>query len=142
MERTDVPAELDILTFWVDSFLLGVEADQIAWLASLSRRELATSGKKGGAGLPVEDLRLSCGLSPASDEAQQQFLVVNRAGRKVAYMVDRVGDLITVMVFEHIKPLPPPVDMQKQWQQLWGVCEWEDQLVFLVDLEYEPCGAG
>jgi hypothetical protein len=139
MEETREAATLNILTFWVGPFLLGIEADQVARLPGRFRREPLTTGNGAVDGLPVLDLYQFCGLEPASNK--EQFLVVDRAGEKIAYGVDRIGDLITVEVAKHIRPLPPLLEVQKRWQQLWGVCQWEDDLVLLVDLEYEPGSA-
>jgi hypothetical protein len=139
MEETREAATLNILTFWVGPFLLGIEADQVARLPRLYRRELLTTGNGTVDGPPVMDLYGLCGLEPPS--AEEQLLVVDRDGEEIPYGVDRIGDLITVEVAKHIRPLPPLLEVQKRWQQLWGVCQWRDDLVLLVDLEYEPGSA-
>jgi len=56
----------------------------------------------------------------------------------MAYKVDKVGDLISVDMARHVWQLPPLLEVQKQWKQLWGVCQWKEELVMLVDLQYEP----
>ena len=61
-------------------------------------------------------------------------LVVGGGGGELAYMVDQVGDRITVNMVQQIRPLPPLIERQKRWQRLWGVCAWGDELVLLVDL--------
>jgi chemotaxis signal transduction protein len=138
MVETNEIATLVILTFRVGPFLLGVEADQIAQLPRTAQQEPPTHGTGVVDELPTLDLRPACGLPPAANEEQWQLLLVKMAGEMVGYKVDQVGDLITVDIARHIWPLPPILDDQKQWQQLWGVCQWADDLVLLVDLQYEP----
>jgi hypothetical protein len=65
-------------------------------------------------------------------------MMVDRAGEMVGYRVDEIGDLITVEIASQVWPLPPLFFVQKRWQQLWGICQWEGELVLLVDLQYEP----
>jgi chemotaxis signal transduction protein len=84
------------------------------------------------------DLRSACGLARETDEEQRQLLVVDRAGEKVGYRVDQVVELITIDIAMYIWPLPPLLEIQKRWRQLWGVCQWENELVLLVDLQYQP----
>lgn len=138
MVETKEVATLAILTFRVGPFLLGVEADQIAKLPRPFQEDLPTNGTRVVDELPMLDLRSACGLPPAANEEQWQLLLVNRNGEMVGYKVDQVGDLITVEIARHIWPLPPMLDALKRWQQLWGVCQWADDLVLLVDLQYEP----
>jgi chemotaxis signal transduction protein len=88
--------------------------------------------------LPMLDLRKACDLPPAPGEALGQILVIERDGEKMGYKVDKIGDLISVDMARHVWKLPPLVAVQKQWKQLWGVCQWKDELVLLVDLQYEP----
>ena len=109
-------ATLAILTFWVGPFLLGVEADQISQLTRPSGQRLSTH----------------------ISEEQRQLLLVDRAGEKVGYRVDQVGELVTIDIAMYIWPLPPLLEIQKRWRQLWGVCQWENELVLLVDLQYQP----
>jgi hypothetical protein len=137
MEKTKEVTTLEILTFWVGPFLLGVEAGQIASLPGPFNRELPIHNGEGIDELPIFDLRPACGLPVATNTQQCQALLVNRAGEMVAYLVDQVADLITVEIGGQIWPLPPLLDVQKRWQQLWGVCQWNGQLVLLVDLQYE-----
>jgi hypothetical protein len=134
MEET--AATLDILTFWVGPFLLGMDADQVARLPRRISGEPSTAEIGVVDELPVWDLYHVCGQEQTSNK--KQFLVVERAGEMIAYGVDRIGELITVEVAKHIRPLPVLLQVQKRWQQLWGICHWEDELVLLVDLEYEP----
>jgi len=61
-------------------------------------------------------------------------LVVGGGIGEVAYVVDQVGDFITVNLARQIWPLPPLVERHKRWRGLWGVCAWRDELVLLVDL--------
>ena len=131
-------ATLAILTFWVGPFLLGVEADQIAELTRPSSQRPSSHRGEGTSDLKVMDLRSVCGLPRETDEEQRQLLVVNQAGEKVGYRVDQIGELITVNIAMYIWPLPPLLEIQKRWRQLWGVCQWENELVLLVDLQYQP----
>ena len=130
-------ATLAILTFWVGPFLLGVEADQIAQLTRPSGQRPLTAVSEGVSDLRVMDLRSTCGLSRETDEEQRQLLVVDQAGEKVGYEVDQIGELITVDIATYIWPLPPLLEIQKRWRQLWGVCQWGNELVLLVDLQYQ-----
>jgi hypothetical protein len=136
--ETGEAATLAILTFWVGPFLLGVEADQIVRLPSPPRQLSPTPDLGPVEHLPMLDLRTPCGLPPASSEVNRQILVVERGGEKMGYKVDMVGDLISVDMARHVWRLPPLLEVQKQWKQLWGVCQWKDELVLLVDLQYEP----
>lgn len=138
MVGTDEAATLAILTFWVGPFLLGVEADQIVRLPPPPRQMSPTPDLGLVDHLPMLDLRMACGLPPAPSEAHRQILVIDRGGEKMGYKVDRVGDLISVDMARHVWKLPPLLEVQKQWKQLWGVCQWKDELVLLVDLQYEP----
>jgi hypothetical protein len=61
-------------------------------------------------------------------------LVVGGGAGEVAYVVDEVGDLITVNLARQIWPLPPLIERHKRWRRLWGVCAWGEELVLLVDL--------
>ena len=131
-------ATLAILTFWVGPFLLGVEADQIAELTRPSSQRPSSLKGEGASDLKVMDLRSACGLPRETDEEQRQLLMVNQAGEKVGYRVDQIGELITVNIAMYIWPLPPLLEIQKRWRQLWGVCQWENELVLLVDLQYQP----
>ena len=131
-------ATLAILTFWVGPFLLGVEADQIAELTRPPSLRPSSQRGEGASDLKVMDLRSACGLPRETDEEQRQLLVVNQAGEKVGYRVDQIGELITVNIAMYIWPLPPLLEIQKRWRQLWGVCQWENELVLLVDLQYQP----
>ena len=131
-------ATLAILTFWVGPFLLGVEADQIAQLTRPSGKRPLTAAIEGANDLRVMDLRSTCGLPRETDEEQRQLLMVDQAGEKVGYEVDQIGELITVDIAMYIWPLPALLEIQKQWRQLWGVCQWENELVLLVDLQYQP----
>ena len=131
-------ATLAILTFRVGSFLLGVEADQIAQLTRPSGQRLLTPVSEGASDLKVMDLRSLCGLPRETDKEQRQLLVVDRAGERVGYRVDQVGELINIDIAMYIWPLPPLLEVQKRWRQLWGVCQWENKLVLLVDLQYQP----
>jgi chemotaxis signal transduction protein len=136
MEESTAPAELDILTFWVGPFLLGVDAGQIVRLIRLSHLKHATIGRGTVNGLPIQNLRRACGLGNGAEDAQRQYLVVRRHGEPVACLVDRIGELISVEIARYITPLPPLIVAQTQWQQLWGVCRWGEELVLLVDLGY------
>jgi chemotaxis signal transduction protein len=120
------PTTLDILTFRVGPFLLGTEAGAVARLARLS------SGLGGYA--PRVDLRRWCGLEPPSAEMSRYLLVVGEGTGEVSYVVDQIGDLVTVNLARQIWPLPPLIEMQKRWGRLWGVCAWGNELVLLVDL--------
>lgn len=131
-------ASVSILTFWVGPFLLGVEADQIAQLTRPSNQGSLTPVSEGASDLRVTDLRLACGLPGQTDAEHRQLLVVDQAGEKVGYKVDQIGELITIDIAAYIWPLPPLLEIQKRWQQLWGVCQWENELVLLVDLQYQP----
>ena len=131
-------ATFAILTFWVGPFLLGVEADQIAQLSSPSGQRPLTAVSEGASDFRVMDLRSTCGLPRETNEEQRQLLVVDQAGEKVGYEVDQIGELITVDIAMYIWPLPPLLEIQKRWRQLWGVCQWENELVLLVDLQYQP----
>ena len=131
-------ATLAILTFWVGPFLLGVEADQIAQLTRPSGQRPLTAVNKEASDLRVMDLRSTCGLPRETNEEQRQLLVVDQVGEKVGYEVDQIGELITVDIAMYISPLPPLLEIQKRWRQLWGVCQWENELVLLVDLQYQP----
>jgi len=138
MLKNERAAHLEILTFWVGPFLLGVEAAQIVHLHRPSEHMFSTNDAGSADDLVMLDLRSACGLSLAREGEEKQLLVVNQAGEKVGYEVDQVGDLITVDLRNHVWPLPPLLQAQKQWQQLWGVCRWRDELVLLVDLAYRP----
>ena len=131
-------ATLAILTFWVGPFLLGVEADQIAELTRPSSQRPSSHRGEAVSDLKVMDLRSACGLPPETDEEQRQLLMVNQVGEKVGYRVNQIGELITVNIATYIWPLPPLLEIQKRWRQLWGVCQWENELVLLVDLQYQP----
>ena len=131
-------ATLAILTFWVGPFLLGVEADQIAQLTRPSGQRSLTPLSEGASDLRVKDLRSICGLPPETAGEQRQLLVIDQAGQKVGYRVDQIGELITVDIAMYVWPLPPLLEIQKRWRQLWGVCQWENELVLLVDLQYQP----
>ena len=135
MLDTDETATLAILTFRVGPYLLGAEAEQIAQLPRTGEQNLFTYESAELDDIRTVDLRPDCNLPSATDEDQSQLLMVERAGAIVGYKVDQLGDLITV---KHVWPLPPLLFIQKRWQQLWGVCQWEDELVLLVDLQYEP----
>jgi chemotaxis signal transduction protein len=137
MAGTDEAATLAILTFWVGPFLLGVEADQIVRLPPPPRQMSSTPGIGSVEHLPMLDLRTACGLSPAPSEDHQQILVIDRGGERTGYKVDKVGDLISVDLARQVWKLPPLLEVHKQWKQLWGVCQWRDELVLLVDLQYE-----
>ncbi len=138
MVGTDDASTLAILTFWVGPFLLGVEADQIVRLPSPPRQKSPTLDIGLVDRLPMLDLRTACGLPPAPNEDQRQLLVIDRGGEQVGYKVDKVGDLISIDISRHVWKLPPLLENQKRWQQLWGVCQWKDELVLLVDLQYKP----
>lgn len=137
MLETNEVVSLEILTFWVGPFLLGVEACQIALLPKPSQQETRAPSNETMDELTMLDLRVVCGLEPSADDTESQLLLVNRAGDVMAYIVDRIRDLIKVEVDKHIRPLPPLLEVQKGWQQLWGVCQWGDELVLLVDLQYD-----
>jgi chemotaxis signal transduction protein len=126
VEESALPTTLDILTFRVGPFLLGTEARPVARLARLScvAEECA----------PQVDLRRWCGLEPSAAEVRPHLLVVSGGTGEVAYIVDQVGDLITVNMARQIWPLPPLIERHKRWRRLWGVCAWGDELVLLVDL--------
>jgi len=138
MVGIDEDSTLAILTFWVGPFLLGVEADQIVRLPSLPRQKTPTLDNGLVDRLPMLDLRTACDLPPAPSEDQRQLLVIDRGGEQVGYKVDKVGDLIVVDISRHVWKLPPLLENQKRWKQLWGVCQWKDELVLLVDLQYKP----
>jgi chemotaxis signal transduction protein len=126
VEESALPTTLDILTFRVGPFLLGTEAGPVVRLARLSF----------GAGdcAPLDDLRRWCGLEPTAAETWRHLLVVGGGAGEVAYIVDQVGDLITVNPAGQIWPLPPLIEKHKRWRRLWGVCTWGAELVLLVDL--------
>ncbi len=138
MLDTDEAASLAILTFRVGPYLLGVEAEQIAQLPRPADQNQPINGNRDWDDIRMLDLRPACDLPPAPNEQQSQLLMVDRAGEMVGYKVDQIGDLITVEVANHVWSLPPLFFVQKRWQQLWGVCQWEGELVLLVDLQYEP----
>ena len=137
MLETNEVVSLEILTFWVGPFLLGVEASQIALLPRPYQQETTAPSNETVDELNMLDLRVVCGLPPSTNDTESQLLLVNRAGDVMAYIVDRIRDLINIEVAKHIWPLPPLLDVQKGWQQLWGVCQWGDELVLLVDLQYD-----
>ena len=131
MEDLTAQARLAVLTFEVGPFLLGTEASQVARLVRPSFR--------GKDRIPVVDLRARCGLEPlfGAAEARGHLLVVPGATGEVAYLVDQVGEIITVNLARQMWPLPPLIERQKRWPQLWGVCAWRDELVLLVDLAWQ-----
>lgn len=123
--------------------MLGVEAGQVSWLSRVlegSSGELPAAVSE--AGLRVEDLRTRCGLEPAGKDDRRQLLVVEQAGEEVAFLVDEVADLISVDLDRQIRPLPRLVEVHKRWQQLWGICRWEQEPVIMVDLQYQPPDTG
>ena len=138
MATDETTAPLEILTFWVGPFLLGVEAAQIAQLYCPSEQRFSTNGATSADDLVTLDLRKACGLPSGPTRERKQMLVVKQAGEQVGYEVDQVADLITVDMSRHVWPLPSLLQVQKRWQQLWGVCRWRDELVLLVDLAYRP----
>ena len=138
MVGTEEAATLAILTFWVGPFLLGVEVDQIARLPRPSEQMSPIHYFGAADELTMLDLRTACGLPPTPSEEPQQLLVIDRAGEKVGYKVDKIGDLITVDLSTGVWTLPPLVEVHRRWKQLWGVCQWKDELVLLVDLQYKP----
>ena len=138
MAESSEAATLAILTFWVGPFLLGVEADQLAQLIRPSDQRLSTHISEVAHDFKVMDLRSICGLPRETKEEQRQLLVVDQAGERVGYRVDQIGELITIDIALYIQPLPPLLEVQKRWRQLWGVCQWENELVLLVDLQYQP----
>jgi chemotaxis signal transduction protein len=107
-------------------------------LSRPSGQRLSTHISEVASDLKVMDLRSACGLPRETDEEQRQLLVVDRAGERVGYRVDQVGELVTIDIAMYIWPLPPLLEIQKRWRQLWGVCQWENELVLLVDLQYQP----
>ena len=131
-------ASVAILTFWVGPFLMGVEAEQITQLTRPSSQGSLTPVREGASDLRVTDLRSACGLSRQTGTEHRQLLVVDQAGEKVGYKVDQIGELITIDIALSVWPLPPLLEIQKRWRQLWGVCQWENELVLLVDLQYQP----
>ena len=137
MLDTDETATLAILTFQVGPYLLGAEAKQIAQLPRPVEQNLLTCENERLDEVEMVDLRQDCDLPPAKNEEQSQLLMVDRAGVMVGYKVDQLGDLISVEISKHVWPLPPLLFIQRRWQQLWGVCQWEDDLILLVDLQYE-----
>jgi chemotaxis signal transduction protein len=137
VEETIAPAIMDILTFRVGPFLLGVDVGQVAWLSRVSQGEFDSGTDGALKGIRLLDLRCLCGLAPVGGAEQRRVLVVKHIGDKLGYVVDEVADLIKAEVNTQIQPLPPLVNGQKSWQQLWGVCRWREELVLLVDLEYE-----
>jgi len=126
MEESAFPTTLDILTFRVGPFLLGTEAGPVARLARLSCGA-------GDCAARVE-LRQWCCLEPSAAETGRHLLVVGGGAGEVAYVVDQVGDLITVNLARQIWPLPPLIERHTRWQRLWGVCAWGEELVLLVVL--------
>jgi chemotaxis signal transduction protein len=131
VEQDTAPSSLAVLTFGVGPFLLGTEAGQVARLVRPSFR--------GRDQIPVVDLRRRCGLEPlvGAADARGQLVVVAGTTGEVAYLVDQVGEIITVDLARQVWSLPPLIERQKRWPQLWGVCEWRDELVLLVDLAWE-----
>jgi CheW-like domain len=125
VEVSALPTTLDVLTFRVGPFLLGTEARPVARLAMLTLGVADCAHRV--------DLRRWCGLGPAAG-ARQQLLVVGGEAGELAYVVDQVGDLITVNLARQIWPLPSLIERHKRWRRLWGVCAWGDELVLLVDL--------
>ena len=107
MLETNEVVSLEILTFWVGPFLLGVEACQIALLPKPSQQETRAPSDETMDELTMLDLRVVCGLEPSTDDTESQLLLVNRAGDVMAYIVDRIRDLIKVEVAKDIRPLPP-----------------------------------
>ena len=138
MAGTEEASTLAILTFWVGPFLLGVEADQIVRLPSPPRLSSPTLDIGLVDSFPQHDLRTTCGLPPAPTKDRQQLLLIHRGGQQVGYKVDKIGDLILVDVAKHVWKLPLLLEIHKRWQQLWGVCRWKNELILLVDLQYEP----
>ena len=138
MLAADEAAALAILTFRVGPYLLGVEAEQIAQLPRPAEQNQPTYGNGDLNDIKMLDLRPACDLPPATKAQQSQVMMVDRAGEMVGYRVDEIGDLITVEIASQVWPLPPLFFVQKRWQQLWGICQWEGELVLLVDLQYEP----
>jgi len=131
-------SNLAVLTFWVGPFLLGVEANQIVRLPGLTRQDSPNADIGLVDDFPKVDLRKACGLPPATSEDERQLLVIDRGGDQVGYKVDKIGDLISVDMAKFVWKLPPLLEVQKGWKQLWGVCQWKDELVLLVDLQYKP----
>jgi len=131
VEHGTAQTSLAVLTFGVGPFLLGTEASQVARLVRPTFR--------GRDRIPVVDLRRRCGLEPpfGAAAARGHLLVVPGAAGEMAYLVDQVGEIITVNLARQMWPLPPLIERQKRWPQLWGVCEWRDELVLLVDLAWE-----
>lgn len=138
MLATDEAATLAILTFRVGPYLLGVEADQIAQLPRPAEQHQPTCGNSDFNDIKMLDLRPACELQPATKAQRSRVMMVERSGEMVGYRVDEIGDLITVEIASQVWALPPLVLVQKRWQQLWGICQWEGELVLLVDLQYEP----
>lgn len=132
MENAAVLPTLEILTFRVGPFLLGTEVSPVSRLTRLSPGV--------GGRTPLVDLRQRCDLEPWGEDTNRFLLVVGEGAGEVAYVVDQVGDLIAVNPLRQIWPLPALVEREKRWRQLWGVCEWGDELVLLVDLTREGNG--
>jgi hypothetical protein len=131
VEPDTAPSSLAVLTFGVGPFLLGTETAQVA--------RLVGPPFTGGDQIPVVDLRRRCGLEPllGAAVAQGHLVVVAGARGEVAYLVDEVGEIISVDLARQVWPLPVLIEREKSWPQLWGVCEWREELVLLVDLAWE-----
>jgi hypothetical protein len=65
----------------------------------------------------VVDFRWPYGLEPlfGTAEGRGHLLVVHGATGEMVYLVDQVGEIITVSLARHIWPLPPLIQRQKRW---------------------------
>ncbi|MCS6898879.1 MAG: chemotaxis protein CheW [Myxococcales bacterium] len=81
--------------------------------------------------IPIIDLRVRLGASPARDERKVKWLVVKSGPAMGALVVDDVEDVFSVLLTE-IRP--PPRSGDEEMRALGGVFQHRKRMTFVLDL--------
>jgi purine-binding chemotaxis protein CheW len=140
LQRSEVGADVELVTFYVADLLLGAEigfVEEINRQTNLTPVPHAPESVRGvmnlrGDVVTVLDLRTILGLGRTETGKDVRNVVINATGERIGLLVDRVADVLMTRRDE-IDP-PPPNMIKACGRFLEGVCKLDRELLAVLNI--------
>jgi purine-binding chemotaxis protein CheW len=129
MDSEDRPLgteQVPLLIFELGGQFYGVDVDQVE---AIVERQTSYQGQE----IPVQDMALWIGLEMSKEGEASRLLLSRSGGALQGFLVDTPKDVIALSL-DGIFPIPPLIRRVLGRSPLWGVGQWPQGLILLVDL--------
>lgn len=129
MDREDrhlATEQVPLLIFELGGQLYGVDVDQVE---AIVERQASFQGPE----IQVQDLAVWIGLELSEEGEASRLLLSRSSGALRGFMVNTPKDVIALSL-DGIFPIPPLIRRVLGRSPLWGVGQWAQGLILLVDL--------